>query len=85
VVAAGIAAAFNAQLLEYCLLLNFLLVDVSIRIYSIMIAAATGVVSVIALDETILIKFKQQQDFDYHKIPLCAIGNIDRFISIYLY
>jgi CIC family chloride channel protein len=32
-----------------------------------MIAAATGaLVSVIALDETILLNFKQQQEFDYH-------------------
>jgi CIC family chloride channel protein len=32
-----------------------------------MIAAATGaLVSVIALDKTILLNFKQQQGFDYH-------------------
>jgi CIC family chloride channel protein len=39
-----------------------------------MIAATGALVSVIALDETILLNFKQQQDFDYHKIPF-AIGN----------
>jgi CIC family chloride channel protein len=34
-----------------------------------MIAAATGaLVSVIALDEEILLSFKQQQSFDYHNI-----------------
>jgi CIC family chloride channel protein len=48
-----------------------------------MIAAATGaLVSVIALDETILLNFKQQQDFDYHKIPFVLLG-ITGFISIY--
>jgi CIC family chloride channel protein len=35
-----------------------------------MIAAATGaLVSEIVLDETILLNFRQQQVFDYHKIP----------------
>jgi CIC family chloride channel protein len=51
--------------------INFLLVDVSIAAFTpIMIAAATGaLVSEIVLDETVLLNFKQQQVFDYHKIP----------------
>jgi CIC family chloride channel protein len=39
----------------------------------IMIAAATGaLVSEIVLDETVLLNFKQQQVFDYHKIPFIS-------------
>jgi CIC family chloride channel protein len=44
--------------------------DVSISAFTPMIAAATGaLVSEIVLDETILLNFRQQQVFDYHKIP----------------
>jgi CIC family chloride channel protein len=55
--------------------IEFLLVDVSIAAFTpIMIAAATGaLVSVIALDETILLNFTTTS-FDYHKIPLFYLG-----------
>jgi CIC family chloride channel protein len=53
---------------------RILLVDVSIAAFTpIMIAAATGaLVSEIVLDETVLLNFKQQQVFDYHKIPFIS-------------
>jgi hypothetical protein len=45
-----------------------------------MIAAATGaLVSVIALDETILLNFKQQKNLITTKFLLCFIGCDNRF------
>jgi CIC family chloride channel protein len=62
-VAAGIGAAFNAPIAGVLFAIEVLLVDVSISAFTpIMIAAATGaLVSEIALDENILLNFKQQQ------------------------
>jgi CIC family chloride channel protein len=50
-----------------------------------MIAAATGaLVSKIALDETILLSFKQQQTFDYHNIVYyILLGIFTGLISVY--
>lgn len=50
-----------------------------------MIAAATGaLVSMIALDETILLSFNQQQSFDYHNIPYYVVlGLLTGLISVY--
>jgi CIC family chloride channel protein len=47
-----------------------------------MIAAATGALCD-SLRRNDLIKFKQQQDFDYHKIPFVLLGILTGFISIY--
>lgn len=85
-VAAGIAAAFNAPIAGVLFAIEFLLVDVSISAFTpIMIAAATGaLVSEIVLDETILLNFRQQQVFDYHKIPFyILLGIFTGFVSVY--
>jgi CIC family chloride channel protein len=85
-VAAGIAAAFNAPIAGVLFAIEVLLVDVSISAFTpIMIAAATGaLVSEIALDESILLNFKQQQTYDYHNIPYyILLGIFAGFIAVY--
>ena len=85
-VAAGIAAAFNAPIAGVLFAIEVLLVDVSISAFTpIMIAAATGaLVSKVALDETILLSFKQQQTFDYHNIAYyIMLGLFTGLLSVY--
>jgi CIC family chloride channel protein len=85
-VAAGIAAAFNAPIAGVLFAIEVLLVDVSISAFTpIMIAAATGaLVSEIVLDETILLSFRQQQNFNYNNIPFyILLGVLTGFVAIY--
>jgi chloride channel protein, CIC family len=85
-VAAGIAAAFNAPIAGVLFAVEVLLVDVSIAAFTpIMIAAATGaMVSVIALDESILLSFKQQEHFHHFNLfYYVLLGLFTGVISIY--
>lgn len=85
-VAAGIGAAFNAPIAGVLFAIEVLLVDVSIAAFTpIMIAAATGaLVSEVVLDESILLSFKQQQEFNYHNIPYyILLGICTGFVAVY--
>lgn len=85
-VAAGIAAAFNAPIAGVLFAVEVLLVDVSISAFTpIMIAAATGaIVSAMALDESILLSFKQQEHFHHSNIVYYVfLGMFTGFVSVF--
>lgn len=85
-VAAGIAAAFNAPIAGVLFAIEVLLVDVSISAFTpIMISAATGaLVSAIILDDTVLLNFSQEQNFNYkNTLNYVMLGLFTGFISVY--
>lgn len=87
-VAAGISAAFNAPIAGVLFAVEVLLVDVSISAFTpIMIAAATGsLVSIISLDEAMLLSPQERQLFDYHNIIYYIIlGVFTGFLSIFYF
>lgn len=84
--AAGIAAAFNAPIAGVLFALEVLLADVTISVFiPVMIAAATGaILSLIFLQDSMLLKFGSIQAFDYHNVPwYVVLGILAGFISVY--
>jgi CIC family chloride channel protein len=85
VVAAGIAAAFNAPIAGVLFAIEVVLMDVSITAFiPIMISSATGaIVSTVLLKEDILLTFSRQIEFDYHNLPFyLLLGVASGFVSI---
>lgn len=85
-VSAGIGAAFNAPIAGVLFAIEVILTDITISAFiPIIISAATGaLVSGIALDEDVLLSFKQQMVFDYNNVPYyILLGLLAGFVSVY--
>jgi CIC family chloride channel protein len=84
--AAGIAGAFNAPIAGVLFSIEILLVDVSATAFiPLIISAAMGALcSHIILNESILLSFSTQQQFDFHFIPYYfGLALLAGFTSIY--
>jgi len=85
-VSAGISAAFNAPIAGVLFALEVLLADVSIAAFiPIMISSVTGgLLSLIILNEDILLSFKLDQKFNYTNVPFYAVlGVLAAVVSVY--